>query len=61
MGEAQQAAGQAPVATEVTARRFRVASPVTALVLGGLVLVLMAADVPLALWVPRCVLNARRT
>jgi hypothetical protein len=48
MGEAQRAAGQAPVATEVTARRFRLASPVTALVLGGLVLVLMAADVPLA-------------
>ena len=34
--------------TEATARRFRLASPATALVLGGLVLVLMAADVPLA-------------
>src|ERR1022692_2103061 len=48
MGEAQQAAGQAPVTTEVTGRRFRLASPATALVLGGLVLVLMGADVPLA-------------
>jgi hypothetical protein len=48
VGEAQQAAGQAPVTTEATARRFRLASPATALVLGGLVLVLMAADVPLA-------------
>jgi hypothetical protein len=28
--------------------RFRLASPTTALVLGGLVLVLMIADVPLA-------------
>jgi hypothetical protein len=48
MGEAQQAAGQVPVTAEVTGRRFRLASPATALVLGGLVLVLMAADVPLA-------------
>ena len=40
--------GQAPVTTEATARRFRLASPATALVLGGLVLMLMAADVPLA-------------
>jgi hypothetical protein len=34
--------------TDVTARRLRVASPATALVLGGLVLALMIADVPLA-------------
>jgi len=34
--------------TDVTARRFRLASPATALVLGGLVLALMIADVPLA-------------
>jgi hypothetical protein len=36
------------VTTEVPGRRFRVASPVTAAVLGGLVLVLIAVDVPLA-------------
>ena len=48
MGEAQHAAGQAPVTAEVMVRRFRLASPATALVLGGLVLVLMAADLPLA-------------
>jgi hypothetical protein len=39
---------QAPVSTEVAARRFRVASPAAALVLGGLVLALMIADAPLA-------------
>ena len=32
----------------VTARRIRLASPTTALVLGGLVLALIIADVPLA-------------
>jgi hypothetical protein len=36
------------VTTGVTARRLRLASPTTALVLGGFVLALMAADVPLA-------------
>jgi hypothetical protein len=35
------------VTTEVTARRFRLASPRTALVLGALILVLVALDVPL--------------
>ena len=34
--------------TDGTARRFRVASPATALVLGGLVLALMIGEVPLA-------------
>jgi hypothetical protein len=34
--------------TDVAARRFRVASPRTALVLGGVVLALMIADAPLA-------------
>jgi hypothetical protein len=33
---------------EVTGRRFRLASPATALVLGGLLLALLIADVPLA-------------
>ncbi len=47
MGETQLAGGQAPVTAEVTAR-LRLASPTTALVLGGVVLVLMIADVPLA-------------
>jgi hypothetical protein len=44
VGKAQPAAGQAPVTTEVTARRFRVASPGTALVLGALTLALVALD-----------------
>jgi hypothetical protein len=43
--EAQPAAGQAPVTAKVTARRFQVASPRTALVLGALILVLVALDV----------------
>jgi hypothetical protein len=47
VGEAQPAGGQA-VTTEVTARRFRLTSPTTAVVLGGLVLTLVIADVPLA-------------
>ncbi len=34
--------------TDIAVRRFRLASPTTALVLGGVVLVLMIADVPLA-------------
>jgi hypothetical protein len=36
------------VTTDVTGRRLRLASPTTALVLGGAVLALMIADVPLA-------------
>ena len=44
MGEAQPAAGQTPVTAEVTARRFRVASPRTVLVLGALIIVLVALD-----------------
>jgi len=43
MDEAQPAAGRAQVTTEVTARHFRVASPATATVLGGLVLALVVA------------------
>jgi hypothetical protein len=47
VGEAQLAGGQAPVTAEVTARRFVLASPVTAT--GLLVLVLAtAADLTLA-------------
>jgi two-component system, NarL family, sensor kinase len=45
VGEVQPAAGQAPVTAEVTARRFRVASPGTGLVLGALIIVLVALDV----------------
>jgi hypothetical protein len=41
-------AGQAGVAPQAAARRLRPGSPVAALVLGGLVLVLAAAAVPLA-------------
>ena len=48
MGEAQAAGGQAPEAAEVTARRYRVASPATAAVLGALALVLMAVAVTLS-------------
>jgi hypothetical protein len=48
VGEAQPAGGQAPVTTDVTGRGLRLASPTTALVLGGAVLALMIADVPLA-------------
>jgi hypothetical protein len=48
VGEAQPAGRPAPVTTGVTARRFRLASPATALVLGGLVLALVIADAPLA-------------
>jgi hypothetical protein len=48
VGEAQAAGGQAPVTTDVTGRRLRLASPTTALVLGGAILALMIADVPLA-------------
>jgi hypothetical protein len=44
--EAQLACGQAPVTTQVTARRFAVLSP--AAVLGAVVLALVAASIPLA-------------
>jgi hypothetical protein len=37
-----------PEMTDVAARRFQMASPATAMVLGGLVLALMIAEVPLA-------------
>jgi len=39
---------QAPVTAEVTGRRFRLASPATALAVGGLLLAVLIADVPLA-------------
>jgi MFS family permease len=42
------AGGQATPPADVTARRFRVASPAVALIVGGLVLALMIADAPLA-------------
>jgi hypothetical protein len=48
VGVAQPAGGQAPVTTEVTGRRLRLVSPVTAAVLGGLLLALIAVDAPLA-------------
>ncbi len=49
MGEAQAAAGQAPAAEEVTARRFRVASPATwVILLGGLAALSLAAMIPLS-------------
>jgi hypothetical protein len=48
MGKAQLASLRARQSAERAGRRFRLASPVTALVLGGFVLALMIADVPLA-------------
>ena len=48
VGKAQATGTQAPEMTVVTGRRIRLASPTTALVLGGLVLALIIADVPLA-------------
>ena len=48
MGEAQPAAGRPPGATHVATGRFRVASPGTALALGGVAVVLMALNVVLA-------------
>jgi hypothetical protein len=39
---------QAPVTAEVTGRRFPLASPATALAVGGLLLALLIADAPLA-------------
>ncbi len=47
MGETQSAGAQAP-GTDVAGRRFWLASPATALVIGGLVLALAIAAVPLA-------------
>jgi hypothetical protein len=47
VGEAQPEAARAPVATDVTARRFQLASPATATVLGVLVLVLAVATAAL--------------
>ena len=46
--KAQLAGGRPQQADNVAGRRLRLASPATALVLGGLVLALMIADVPLA-------------
>jgi hypothetical protein len=48
MVKAPPAGAQASKTADVTARRFRLRSSVIALVLGALVLVLVAADVPLA-------------
>ena len=48
MGEIQPAAGLAPAQADVKARRFRLASPATATVLGALVLALNAIAIPLA-------------
>jgi hypothetical protein len=45
VGEAQPAVSHAPLTAEVTARRFRVASPGTGLILGALIIVLVALDV----------------
>jgi hypothetical protein len=47
VGEAQPAGGQAAAAAEVAVRRFRVASPATAVALGVLGLALVAVWVPL--------------
>jgi hypothetical protein len=48
MGAGESSTSRPVVTTERPPRRFRLASPVTALVLGLLVLALMIADVPLA-------------
>ncbi len=48
MSEADAVAGQAGVTREGAGRRFRLASPAGALVVGGLLVVLSIADVPLA-------------
>jgi hypothetical protein len=47
VGKTESAAGLTPAQADVTARRFRRASPATATVLGGLALVLAAVAVPL--------------
>jgi hypothetical protein len=46
--KAQAAGAEAPETTDVTGRRLRLASPATALIVGGLVLALAVLDVPLA-------------
>jgi hypothetical protein len=48
VGEVQPAGGQAPVTSEVTGRRFTLASPLTATVLGALVLALAVTGVALS-------------
>ena len=48
VAKAQAAGTAASETTDVTARRLRLASPATALIVGGLVLVLAVLDVPLA-------------
>ena len=48
MGGAQPAAGRAPVMTDVTARRFRMAAPVLAAGWFALVLALGVVSLPLA-------------
>jgi len=48
VGETQPASGQAPVTTEGTTRRFALASPRTATILGVVVLLLAAASLTLA-------------
>jgi hypothetical protein len=49
VGEAQAAGGQVPAAAEVAARRFRVASPATSVILlGGLAALSLAAMIPLS-------------
>jgi hypothetical protein len=48
VGEEQQPSGQAPVMAEVAARRFRLGSPATAVVLFVLALALGVASLPLA-------------
>jgi hypothetical protein len=50
VGEAQAAGGQVPAATEVTARRFRVASPtIWVTLLGGVAALSLVAMIPLTL------------
>jgi hypothetical protein len=46
--KAQAAGAEAPETTDVSGRRLRLASPATALIVGGLVLALAVLDVPLA-------------
>jgi ABC-type Na+ efflux pump permease subunit len=48
VGEAQPAGGQAPVTADVAGRRLRLVSHAAAAVLGGLLLLLIAVDAPLA-------------
>ena len=48
MGEGESSTGRPVITAQRAPRRFQLASPVTALVLGLLVLALIIADVPLA-------------